>query len=124
MSRDTARALATHLPGAHDDHIIGAVWAGYADVPVGPRIFLSGDREYIIVAGSIDEVPGGYQPHAFERIPLRWWPGDHAWCIGNDIYARSVYVGASQDVADAILADSSLEAYPVSPDMTVRAEDL
>jgi hypothetical protein len=126
ISWPTARALTKHLPSPPEGGagIMGAVWTGYADVPSGPTIALSRDREYVIVTGSIDSVPAGYHVDAFERIPLRRWPSDHSWCIGNDIYARSVFVGATQTVIDMILTDPALEAYPVTPDMPVHAEDL
>lgn len=100
------------------------MWAGYADVPAGPKITLSRDREYVLVAGPIDSVPAGYDADAFVRIPLRRWASDRSRCIGNDIYARSVFVGATRSVIGEILADPALESYPVASDMPVHAEDL
>lgn len=102
-------------------------WEGYADVQdlVAPSVILPPDRRILlltgpVLAGASSIEPG---PFPFERLPLRWWPADHAWCVGNDIYARSVFVGGSADTIQAILNDQGLEAYEVSPNTEVGAED-
>jgi len=48
-------------------------------------------------------------------VPNWWWPAGQEWCVGNDIYARSVFVGGGQECIDAILAEPGLEAIPISP---------
>ena len=36
---------------------------------------------------------------------MRWWPRDGAWAVGNDIYARSVFVGGSVAAIEAAKAE-------------------
>jgi len=48
--------------------------------------------------------------------PELWWPEDHAWLVVTDLDADSTIVAAGSDIADAILADPTLEALAVSPD--------
>jgi len=49
------------------------------------------------------------------RLPNWWWPATQEWCVGNDIYARSSFVGGSQECIDAVLSQPELEALPISP---------
>jgi len=44
------------------------------------------------------------------------WPDDQAWCVGSEIDFDSTLVAASEECADALLADTTLEAVPVGPD--------
>jgi hypothetical protein len=55
-----------------------------------------------------------------DRIPVRWWPADHSWYIGGDVYGRSVYVGAPRDVAALLL--SEFEGFAVTRDTLVPFE--
>lgn len=43
--------------------------------------------------------------------PLWWIPNDQKWCVGNDIYSRSVFFGGTFAAIGDILGDSLLEAY-------------
>lgn len=54
---------------------------------------------------------------------MRWWPKDHAWCLGNDIYARSVFIGGTHTTIDALSDHPALETYAVTPHHIVRDED-
>ncbi|WP_224166728.1 hypothetical protein [Arthrobacter sp. StoSoilA2] len=58
------------------------------------------------------------------RIPMYWWPDDLHWCIGQDIYARSLMIGCDQLTASKILADQDLDAYLVQETDAVPSEDL
>jgi hypothetical protein len=49
------------------------------------------------------------------RRSLRWWPADQAWCVGNDLYADSVYVAGSEECVSALLDDPRLETFIVDP---------
>ena len=42
--------------------------------------------------------------------------------MGNEIYARSVFVGGSQECIDAVLSHPDLEAIPISPYSRVYGE--
>ena len=55
-------------------------------------------------------------------MPNWWWPAGHEWCVGNDIYARSVFVGGSQECIDGVLSHPELEAISISPYSRVYEE--
>lgn len=42
--------------------------------------------------------------------------------MGNEIYARRVFVGGSQECIDAVLSHPDLEAIPISPYSRVYEE--
>ena len=47
------------------------------------------------------------------------WPADRSWVVNTDYDLDSTYVACDEDVAEAILADPTLEALPVSRDTRV-----
>ncbi|WP_309074198.1 hypothetical protein [Paenarthrobacter sp.] len=57
------------------------------------------------------------------RLAMNWLPDDAAWFVGNDIYARSVFVAGSLSAVGAILAEPTLEAYPVRRSQRLVVED-
>lgn len=99
-----------------------AIWDGYADGVTGQRVRFSENRVYFVdcvpLASCAEPWPGGEG-----RLASRWWDINHSWCVGNDIYARSMFVGASIDTIDRILASPRLEAYPVAPGQLTQPED-
>lgn len=101
-------------------------WEGYADTHhiVAPSVVLPPDRRILLMTGPVLSGASPIAIEPFERLPLRWWPADHAWCVGNDIYTRSVFIGGSANTIQAILNDQELEAYELNPNMEARVEDL
>lgn len=122
-----ARRLAgiLHAATTTPDHAFFGFWEGYADTHhiVAPSVVLPPDRRILLMTGPVLSGASSIAIDPFERLPLRWWPADHAWCVGNDIYARSVFVGGSTDTIQAILNDQELEAYEVGPNTGVGVED-
>ncbi|MGG7464577.1 hypothetical protein [Plantibacter sp. YIM 135347] len=57
------------------------------------------------------------------RRALRWWVADASWAVGNDVYARSVYVGGTNELIRDLLAHPDLEALRVDSSAAARAED-
>ncbi len=55
-------------------------------------------------------------------MPNWWWPVGQKWFVGNEIYARSVFVGGSQECIDVVLSHRELEAIPISPYSRVYEE--
>ena len=51
--------------------------------------------------------------------PNLWWPADHAWCVATDVDMMTTYVGGSAETVAAVLADTGLEAHPVTADDAV-----
>lgn len=97
-----------------------AQWVGYveANYPEGAAMgTLPPGRESAIWDTS---VPGLL---AMERIPMRWWDSRLDWSVGNDVYARSLFVSGSHRAIGRVLAGSGLEAYPVDFADPVGAED-
>jgi hypothetical protein len=60
--------------------------------------------------GSVDESAPG---------PEFVWPADRSWILNTDYDLDSTYVACDEDLAEAILADPTLEALPVSRDTWV-----
>jgi hypothetical protein len=56
-------------------------------------------------------------------LPINWLPEDGAWFVGNDIYARSVFVGGSVAAVSSVLQEPGLEAYVVSRNYSLAPED-
>lgn len=103
-----------------------ASWAGYAMEIQGPAVMFSPyQREMVLYSGSLlDEHRALLLPTtATGRVPMYWWPSDLRWFVGQDIYARSLFVGCTQNTAHTILEDPNLDAYPISPSDTVTNEE-
>jgi hypothetical protein len=60
-----------------------------------------------------------YGHHPFGDSVNLWWPDDQAWCVGTEIDLMTTYVGGSTACIQAVLAEASLEAMPVSVDQSV-----
>ena len=94
------------------DECFSAIWTGYADTPTlaGVPEIIPPSRSMYVFTGAVEAIARPLH----ERIPLRWWPADHSWCLAGDLYGRSVYLGASRSLVRAILDDPQLEAYAIS----------
>uniref|UniRef100_UPI003F496800 hypothetical protein n=1 Tax=Paenarthrobacter nicotinovorans TaxID=29320 RepID=UPI003F496800 len=57
------------------------------------------------------------------RIAMNWLPEDASWFVGNDIYARSVFIGGSVEAVVSLLGEASLEAYMLPKSYTLVPED-
>ena len=103
------------------------VWEGYAGVAdhferLGAhKIAMSPYRSFFLLTGSLEDVCAPFLP-GDNRLPNRWWPENRRWCVGNEIYTRSVFVGGSNECIAAVLAHPDLEAYPAAPDSPAREE--
>jgi hypothetical protein len=75
-----------------------------------------------MLQGSLDDA-GSPAATGMAGAPLWWIPADGSWAVGNDIYARSVYVGGSASCMESILEHPLPESYPVSGLQKVVAED-
>jgi hypothetical protein len=89
-----------------------AVWAGYSDIrddlTRAPMVVLPPEREMFLLEGPIEAAVEAVD-ESDSRRSVRWWPADQAWCVGNDLYADSVYVAGSQDCISALVNDPRLE---------------
>ena len=73
----------------------------------GPRVRLP-SRDYLLYRGSVAEALG------WEDGPNLWWPDDHAWCVASEIDFPYTYVGGSEELINAIIADPAIEALPAT----------
>lgn len=55
---------------------------------------------------------------------MYWWLDDLQWCVGQDIYARSLIVGTDLATAGRILSAPDLDAYVVRESDSVLPEDV
>lgn len=105
------------------------VWEGYAGllpivrtaatIQIAPHA-----RRMHILKGQVEDATESIQSLPTPRLPMWWIPQDGAWCVGNDIYGRSVFVGASAEAISAIVNDPQLEAYLAEESQPLVAEDL
>lgn len=103
-----------------------ATWEGYAGEDGNSVIdFSPGHREMVLYSGNlVDEKGTAIVPITDSgRVPMYWWPDDSHWCIGQDIYARSLIIGCDIATAGKILADPELDAYLIRETDTVLPED-
>jgi hypothetical protein len=78
----------------------------------GPRIRLP-NREYLLFTGPLAAAPelGATIGETFRpQSPNLFWPQDHAWCVASDIDLSCTFVAGSQRLAEALVADPSLQA--------------
>lgn len=103
-----------------------ATWEGYSGENSTAVIHFSPvNRGMVLYSGKLLDKKGAIIPITDAgRIPMYWWPDDLHWCIGQDIYARSLIIGCDRATADKILADPNLDAYLIRETDTVTPEDL
>jgi hypothetical protein len=98
------------------DQCYFAVWIGYSgirdDLSKAPVVILPPERQMYLLEGHVRTAAEAIDEHQSRRS-LRWWPADKAWCVGNDLYADSVYVAASKEAINALTDDPRLETYVV-----------
>lgn len=95
-------------------------WADFS----APDALLGGSwgRDYLLYRGPKEPIVT-WPDMLTDPGPVPWsqsanliWPDDRAWCIATEIDWDSTLIAASGDVAQAILADRRLEAFPVGYD--------
>ena len=125
MTRVLTSVLEPYTTTPQDCYFL--VWEGYASVSDyfagldAPKIAMSQHRSLFLLAGSLQDACAPFIEDD-RRLPNWWWPEDEEWCVGNDIYARSVFLGGSQECIDAVLLHPDLEALPISPYSRVYEE--
>ncbi|MGR0160829.1 hypothetical protein [Paenarthrobacter nitroguajacolicus] len=103
-----------------------AVWEGYSgETAQGVIHFSPVKRGMVLYSGKLlDENGTAIIPTTDSgRIPMYWWPDDLHWCIGQDIYARSLILGCDLSIAGKVLADSDVDAYLIRETDAVTSED-
>ena len=114
LSRDVAATLADVLSRhtSTPDKCFFAVWTGYSgirdELTGAPVVLLPPEREMYLLEGTIKAAAETVDEPPFRRS-LRWWPADQMWCVGNDIYADSVYIAGSQECISDLLDETRLE---------------
>lgn len=92
------------------------IWVGYGNlgfIPADVARVSTDIRRYYLFRGPLE--PGRFRSRsrqgAWSRLqaPDIWWPDDRSWVVGGDTDLNSTYVACSEECADALLADPSLE---------------
>jgi hypothetical protein len=118
LDYEVATALADVLTRhtTSPDGCLFAVWTGYSDIrdelTRAPVVVLPPERKMFLLEGPIGAAVEAVDRQGSRRS-VRWWPTDQAWCVGNDLYADSVYVAGSQECTLALLDDPRLETLVV-----------
>lgn len=91
----------------------GYGWQAWADPPPTSRLRLD-QRTFLVHEGPI-ETAGQIGWRSSEGIftahpPTLIWPADRAWFVAGDVDLDSTYVGGSEDLIAALLAEPDLEA--------------
>lgn len=124
LDTDVAVLLASVL-GRHTttpDECAFLLWTGYAEVESldSAPVIRTGHRTDLAVFSG--PITAAVQPQHGRR-PMNWRPRDGAWAVGNDIYARSVYVGADSATVRAIHDSPHLETALASGSAILAPED-
>jgi hypothetical protein len=83
----------------------------------GPRVRLP-NRDYLLFTGPLDaalELGEHFGDTFFPQSPNLFWPQDHAWCVASEIDLSYTLVAGSERLAEALMADPSLNALRVDP---------
>ncbi len=103
------------------------VWEGYCDlrseIRTSPTIVNGLGRELHVFRGPLELALESVEDHPSGRLPVNWLPLDGAWCVANDIYARSVFLGGSVALIAEVLSDPELEAHSIRPNHMFVPED-
>ncbi|WP_146067339.1 hypothetical protein [Arthrobacter sp. SX1312] len=103
-----------------------ASWTGYAEGSAPPIIeFSPSRREMALYSGVLIDAEGSVVVPTTDtgRVPTYWWPGDLQWCVGQDLYARSLIVGCDLPTAGRILAAEDLDSHLIRESDMVPSED-
>lgn len=102
------------------------VWEGYSslldEVLATPTIVIGQQRVMHVRRGGPESAlePIDSPPN---RLAMNWLPNDGAWFVGNEIYARSVFVAGTAAAVGAVLTEPALETYQVRPGSLMVPED-
>lgn len=95
------------------------------DVMAGPR-FRIPQRDYFLFEGPVAAAPelGWNSPGGYfhPQSPNIFWPHDRAWCVATEIDLDSTYIGGSEALARALLAEPQLETWRVRADDPISAD--
>jgi hypothetical protein len=110
-----------------DDPFVEMPPAFPPEVMNGPRVSLPG-RDYILFEGPLaaatdmgwrtGELVNDVRPDAGVELdefspqaPSLFWPDDRAWCVATEVDLDSTYLGGSEAMVEALLADDRFEAW-------------
>lgn len=118
-----AQVLANHTETP--ESCFFAAWEGHGDPAAheDSLVTFPPDRRMKIYSGPIQTGTQALEEGLFGRRPLRWWPEDRAWCVGQDIYARSVFIAASMECIKALFARPGLDIHSIRSTQAVDPED-
>ena len=119
LQRGVARADADDLTA----EVFAIAWRRRNDIARHPTTVMAGPRlhhpyrDYLLLTGPLDAATDlGYWPTTdwfIPQSPNLIWPSDHSWCVAPEIDFRFTLVGGNTDLIDAIVADPTVEAWPV-----------
>jgi hypothetical protein len=84
---------------------------------LGPRVRLP-YRDYLLFTGPLEtayELGATIGGTSVAQSPNLFWPQDHAWCVASEIDLTCTLVAGSELLAQALLANPSLQARSVDP---------
>jgi hypothetical protein len=94
-------------------------WDGFGfdlrDPGTPPRLLLRGERDVVLVRGTVADAVRNLAPEPHEQSANLWWPADRAWCVVTDVDLRSTYVGGSAACIAELIATPGIEAFSATP---------
>ena len=118
MARALTSVLASFTATPEDCYFL--VWEGYAGVDDyfgglgAPKLAMFADRQLFLLSGVLQDACEPFL-EGDARLPNWWWPQGREWCVGNEIYTRSLLIGGSEECIAAVLSHPDLEAFAISP---------
>lgn len=73
-------------------------------------------RDYLLFSGPLLAAAEIVDPAGiWAQSPNLFWPADRSWCVATEIDFDSTIVAGSSVLVAAVLAEPTLEAWPVDP---------
>lgn len=130
LPRDTLNALKdvlrTHTTTPRECFV--GIWEGFGWLEPkevqAPRLRLP-ERTHLIFEGDADLLDHvgwiGFDGRLVQESPSVIWPADLAWFVATDVDQESTYVGGTEALIKALIADPGLEVWPASVGDSITA---
>ena len=116
LSLSEAKRLVDHLRNLEEPNLVHFfIWTAYGfGERHGEAVQWCG-QTYVHFEGSVDNVEkSAASTIAGGQTPNMWIPDTEQWAVHSDWRCLCTYVAGSESLAQAVLADTSLDAVPVS----------
>lgn len=116
LSLSEAKRLVDHLRNLEEPNLVHFfIWTAYGFGERDGEVVQWCGQTYVHFEGSVDNVEkSAASTIAGGQTPNMWIPDTEQWAVHSDWRCLCTYVAGSESLAQAVLADTSLDAVPVS----------